>query len=221
MTYFTRPIGTAILTRNFYYWSTIYVGGQHAACDYIPRGRPATGEPIRAVAAGVVTGIGWDFYSGFFVAVDHTDSSNVYTWRSIYRHLFGQTPVTVDQNVSQGQIIGNVGNTGWSLGAHLHFDLWNRNRIRDDAGIFYKNGWYALDPELYLGKEDDMADVEARLEMLERAHGETRARLVVMEAENTQHRTWIDQHAKSIAALEGRSPGGGIQRGDTLSIKVL
>ncbi len=152
---FIWPIADPVITRDFYYKSSIYVGGQHAALDLIPRGRPATGEPIRAVADGTVAGAGWDFYSGFLVAVDHAAG-----WRSTYRHLYGQTPVSVGQRISQGQIIGNVGNTGYSLGAHLHFDLWNRNKVRDDAAIFYKNGWYAVDPELYLGQEDSMDQAE-------------------------------------------------------------
>lgn len=147
---FTYPLHDHVLTRDFYYLSSLYVGGQHAACDYIRRIGPTRGAPIMAVANGTVSGIGWDMYSGFFVAIDHTDG-----FRSFYRHLYGQTPVAVGQQVGQGQIIGNVGNTGWSLGDHLHFDLWNCNKIRDDGAIFYKNGWYAIDPELYLGQEDD------------------------------------------------------------------
>lgn len=145
---FIWPIDDPVITRNFYYLSSLYVGGQHAALDLIPRGRPATGEPLRAIANGTVVGVGWDFYSGFFVALDLADG-----YRCFYRHLFGMTPVAVGQRVSQGQIIGNVGNTGWSLGAHLHFDLWNRDKIRDDEAIFYKNNWYALDPVFYLGQE--------------------------------------------------------------------
>ncbi|KKL50358.1 hypothetical protein LCGC14_2306270, partial [marine sediment metagenome] len=79
-------------------------------------------------------------------------------WRSFYRHLYGQTPVAVNQYVPQGQIIGNVGNTGASLGDHLHFDLWNREK--HDPTAFYKNAWWAHDPVLYLEEEekDEMTD---------------------------------------------------------------
>ena len=150
---FTHPLEDHILTRGFHYKATLYVGGQHAAADYIRRLGTTAGSPIRAVADGVVVGVGWDFYSGFFVAIDHVGG-----WRSFYRHLYGQAPVVVGQRVSQGQIIGNLGNTGWSQGAHLHFDLWNRNK--KDSTAFYKNGWWAHDPELYLGQEEDMEQSE-------------------------------------------------------------
>ncbi|KKL85174.1 hypothetical protein LCGC14_1957410, partial [marine sediment metagenome] len=115
---FTPPIADRVLTRGFDYLSSLYVLGQHAAADYIPEGRLATGEPIKAVADWEAVGIGWDFYSGFFAALDHAGG-----WRSFYRHLYGQSPIVVGQRGKQGDIVGNIGNTGWSEGAHLHFDL--------------------------------------------------------------------------------------------------
>jgi len=142
---FIWPVAGAI-SRDFYYKSSIYIGGQHAAVD-IPA---VTGTPIKDAADGKVKGVGWDIYSGFFVAIDHADN-----WTTRYRHLYGQSPVAVGQRVTQGQVIGNVGSTGWSTGPHLHFDLWHRQKL--DAKAFYKNGLWAHDPELYLGKEDGMA----------------------------------------------------------------
>ena len=143
---FIWPI-TGPISRDFYYLSSIYINGQHQAID-IPA---PTGTPIKVVAAGEVRGVGWDIYSGFFVAVDHADN-----WTTRYRHLYGQSPVTRGQQVSQGQVIGTVGSTGWSTGPHLHFDLWNL--IKQSPEAMYKAGWWAHDPELYLGQEEeDMA----------------------------------------------------------------
>ncbi len=107
-----------------------------------------TGTPIKVVADGQVRGTGWDIYSGFFVAVDHAGN-----WTTRYRHLYGQSPVIRGQQVSQGQVIGTVGSTGWSTGPHLHIDLWNVNSQSPEA--LYKAGWWAHDPELYLGQEDE------------------------------------------------------------------
>jgi murein DD-endopeptidase MepM/ murein hydrolase activator NlpD len=40
-----------------------------------------------------------------------------------YWHL-SQIEVTVGQRVRAGEVIGRVGNTGLSTGAHLHWDFW-------------------------------------------------------------------------------------------------
>jgi len=139
---FIWPIEGTV-SRGWAYRSSIYVGGQHAAVD-IPA---TTGTPIKSVAAGVVISVAKDMYSGFFVGIDHIDG-----WQSFYRHMYSQSPVVVGQTVVQGQIIGNVGSTGWSTGYHLHFDLWSKNPIEE---AFQKHDIWAVDPELYLGVEEE------------------------------------------------------------------
>ena len=147
-----------IISRDFYYKSTIYIGGQHMAID-IPA---SSGTPIKVAAAGQVRGVGWDIYSGFFVAVDHANN-----WTTRYRHLYGQSPVKAGQQVSQGQVIGTVGSTGWSTGPHLHLDLWNTNPQSPEA--IYKQDWWAHDPELYLGQEENDMDEETVQRMIDDA----------------------------------------------------
>lgn len=199
---FIWPLDDYILTRDFYYLASLYIGGQHAAIDLIRELEATRASPIRVVADGVVVGVGWDYYSGFFVAVDHAGG-----FRSFYRHLYGQTPVVVGQQVSQGQIIGNVGSTGGvSLGDHLHFDLWNRNKIRDDNAIFYKNDWYAVDPMKYLGREDGIVATLQELESWIKAWAEAHDRVLHAEGLDVaikqladigaQLRQQIEQHQK-------------------------
>ncbi len=107
-----------------------------------------SGTPIKAVAAGKVTDSGYSDINGNFVEIAHADG-----WRTKYRHLVEPTVVKVGAGVSQGQVIGRVGSTGWSTGPHLHFDLWNKDKKSPEA--VYKSGIWAHDPELYLGKEED------------------------------------------------------------------
>ena len=193
---FTPPIADRVLTRGFDYLSSLYVLGQHAAADYIPEGRLATGEPIRVVADGTVAGVGWDFYSGFFVAVDHASG-----WRSIYRHLYGQTPVSVNQWVVQGQIIGNVGNTGASLGDHLHFDLWNSIQWFDSTA-FFKNAWWAHDPELYIGKEATTMTNEQLMAILVKIQESTNH---VEATSQVARRVTVEQAARVMTYVEAAS----------------
>jgi murein DD-endopeptidase MepM/ murein hydrolase activator NlpD len=79
------------------------------------------GQPIMAPADGVVTYAG--FYSGYgrMIVVDH---GNGITTR--YGHLSGFA-VTDGQTLRKGQVIGYVGMSGRSTGAHLHYEV----RIHD------------------------------------------------------------------------------------------
>lgn len=77
-----------------------------------------TGDPVRAAATGTVIAGGWvDACSGIAVGLDH--GGGLSSW---YRHL-SSVAVRVGQRVSVGSIIGRVGNTGCSLGSHLHFSI--------------------------------------------------------------------------------------------------
>ncbi len=62
---------------------------------------------------------------GNYVVINH-DSS----YTTLYGHMTN-TVVTVGQYVEKGQIIGYVGSTGWSTGAHLHFEV-KVNGVNDD-----------------------------------------------------------------------------------------
>ncbi len=75
------------------------------------------GTPIQAVAAGTVTE---EYYNGGYgnrLFIDHGALT------TSYNHMSGYA-VRVGQHVTQGQVIGYVGTTGYSTGCHLHFMLW-------------------------------------------------------------------------------------------------
>lgn len=75
-------------------------------------------DPVVASAGGTVTRSEseGDASYGQWVEIDHGAG-----WRTRYAHLSTRR-VSVGQSVSIGQLIGNVGNTGESFGAHLHFE---------------------------------------------------------------------------------------------------
>ena len=75
------------------------------------------GTPIVAAAGGKVTAAGDADYFGTRVEV--TDSFGLV---EIYAHM-ELVNVSVGQEVQQGKIVGFVGSTGLSVGAHLHFQL--------------------------------------------------------------------------------------------------
>jgi len=77
------------------------------------------GTEVKASGAGTVVlakGSGWNMGYGKYVIVDHG-----YGWQTLYGHL-SRVSVTDGQKVEKGEIIGLSGNTGNSLGPHLHFE---------------------------------------------------------------------------------------------------
>ena len=91
----------------------------------------AQGTPIYASRSGQVTVAKYGTDAGYYVSINHGDG-----FASVYMHMTHYV-VGVGQYVSQGQLIGYVGSTGASTGAHLHF------------GISY-NGSY-VNPMKYVG----------------------------------------------------------------------
>jgi len=107
---------------------------------------------IIAVASGVVyqVGTGCDnngYYQnscgggfGNYVIIEHPGS--VYT---IYAHLYPNSiTVSKGEKVNQGQIIGEMGNSGSSTGTHLHFQL----------EVGGRSSTYAVDPLDYISVDN-------------------------------------------------------------------
>ncbi|NMB82030.1 MAG: M23 family metallopeptidase [Ignavibacteria bacterium] len=83
------------------------------------------GTPVLATSDGVVIIAGSDFYyNGNFVLIDHGQGLS-----SIYLHM-SKLNVKSGDKVARGQKIGEVGSTGRSTSAHLHWGVqWYGNRI--------------------------------------------------------------------------------------------
>ncbi len=75
------------------------------------------GTPVHAPADGVVTKAGREKGYGNVIYLSHGNGLT-----SRYAHLDGFA-VRPGQEVSRGDLIGYVGNTGRSLGAHLHYEI--------------------------------------------------------------------------------------------------
>ncbi|MTI93922.1 MAG: M23 family metallopeptidase [Firmicutes bacterium] len=76
------------------------------------------GTPIRAAAGGTVSTAGWHNSYGYYVIIEHGSG-----YSTLYAHMRTSPSVSVGQSVSSGQVIGQVGSTGQSTGAHLHFEV--------------------------------------------------------------------------------------------------
>lgn len=104
-------------------------GTMHEGLDFTP----GSGAQIQAVADGTVriaTESGGGY--GVMVIIDHVIDGALVSTR--YGHMqYGSLKVKTGDTVKVGQIIGLVGDTGYSFGAHLHFEV-------------LQNGTTAIDP---------------------------------------------------------------------------
>ena len=110
-----RPCSYVMMTSPFGY-RTPPTGGASSYHQGVDLAGPA-GTPIYAARSGRVTIAGWGNAAGYYVTINHLDG-----FSSIYMHLSSYC-VSSGATVSQGQLIGYMGNTGVSTGSHLHFGI--------------------------------------------------------------------------------------------------
>lgn len=113
---FTAPLPAMTVTCP-YGWRTHPIYGDrryHSGTDL----GAAAGTPIKAIAAGTVTSASYSNAYGYHVSISHGNG-----YGSMYGHMTNYI-VSAGQYVSQGQVIGYVGSTGWSTGPHLHLEMY-------------------------------------------------------------------------------------------------
>jgi murein DD-endopeptidase MepM/ murein hydrolase activator NlpD len=86
-----------------------------------------SGDPILATANGQVVTVTYDNGMGNYVIIKHK-----YGYYTRYAHM-ETVRVKKGQFVSQGNIIGTIGSTGLSTGAHLHYEVHIGSEVVDPA----------------------------------------------------------------------------------------
>jgi murein DD-endopeptidase MepM/ murein hydrolase activator NlpD len=111
----------------------------HSGIDLTAR----QGTPIYATGDGVVRVAGRNpqGYGGYGVValVDHG-----FGFQTLYAHM-ATVKVRVGQHVKRGEMIGTVGSTGMSSGAHLHYEVIQNGKKVDPVYYFFND----LTPEEY------------------------------------------------------------------------
>ncbi len=99
----------------------------------------ATGTPVYATGNGTVVWAGWKSSYGNLVEIDHG-----YNYVTRYAHL-SEINVKQGQKVVRGDLIGKVGNTGKSIGSHLHYEVRYKGTPQNPVNYYYQD----LTPEQY------------------------------------------------------------------------
>lgn len=111
--YYMAPLSRYVETQGIHGYNGVDLGAP-------------SGTPIMASAAGeviVAKDGGYNGGYGSYVVIQHGNGS-----QTLYAHM-SKVSASVGSFVEQGQVIGYVGSTGRSTGAHLHFEI--RNGIRN------------------------------------------------------------------------------------------
>lgn len=130
---FVYPLAAPAPVTSRFGWRVHPITGNrrfHSGTDF---GAPE-GAPVVAVANGRVVSSGWRGGYGKAVVIEHNGQM-----QTLYGHM-SELLVQEGQEIQQGTIIGRVGSTGNSTGAHLHFETQAPT----------SDGWVAVDPNMDL-----------------------------------------------------------------------
>lgn len=117
------------ISSGFGYRECSGCGSNHQGLDM----NPGEGTPIQSIGDGVVVDVGNPNGAfGVYARIQHEVDGQMFT--SLYAHMLeGSLAVQVGDTVTAGTLVGQVGNSGQSTGAHLHFGI-------------YLDGVTAIDP---------------------------------------------------------------------------
>jgi murein DD-endopeptidase MepM/ murein hydrolase activator NlpD len=94
------------------------------------------GTPVYASGNGTIEKVGWESGYGKYIRIKHANG-----YDTAYGHLTAYARSTVEgARVRQGQVIGFVGSTGLSTGAHLHYEIIVNGRFVDPMRVRLPRG---------------------------------------------------------------------------------
>ncbi|RJF64424.1 hypothetical protein D4Q52_25255 [Rhodopseudomonas palustris] len=148
-----KPVNNAIMRSGF-------GGRRHPILGYVKMHTGVDwstpyGTPIFASGNGVIEKAGWEGGYGKYIRIKHNNG-----YETAYGHMSafakGMEP---GKRVRQGQVIGFVGSTGLSTGAHVHYEILVNGRFVDPMRVKLPRGRSLEGPMLAnFEKERDRLD---------------------------------------------------------------
>jgi len=124
------------------------------------------GTPIFASGNGVVETAGWEGGYGKYVKIKHPNG-----YETAYGHMSAFAKgMEKGKRVRQGQVIGFVGSTGLSTGAHVHYEILVNGRFVDPMRIKLPRG-RSLDGTLLASFEQERNRLDKLVRMPAMARG--------------------------------------------------
>ena len=129
-----KPVGLGIMRSGFGFRRHPILGysKMHTGVDW----SAPYGTPIFASGNGTVEKVGWEGGYGKYVRVKHNNG-----YETAYGHMSAfARGIEPGKKVRQGQVIGFVGSTGLSTGAHVHYEIVVNGRFVDPMRIRLPRG---------------------------------------------------------------------------------
>jgi murein DD-endopeptidase MepM/ murein hydrolase activator NlpD len=151
-----KPVPTAIMRSGFGSRRHPILGytKMHTGVDWAA----PFGTPIYASGNGTIEKAGWESGYGKYIRIKHNNG-----YETAYGHMTafarGMEP---GARVRQGQVIGFVGSTGESTGAHVHFEILVNGRFVDPMRIKLPRG-RVLEGTMLTGFEKERDHIEAMM----------------------------------------------------------
>jgi len=148
-----KPVIAGIMRSGFGFRKHPILGylKMHTGVDW----SASNGTPIYASGNGVVEKSGWESGYGKYVKLRHTNG-----YETAYGHMSGfARGIKQGVRVRQGQVIGYVGSTGLSTGAHLHYEIMVNGHFVDPMRIKLPRG-RVLDGPLLAGFERERERID-------------------------------------------------------------
>jgi murein DD-endopeptidase MepM/ murein hydrolase activator NlpD len=151
-----KPVNNAIMRSGF-------GGRRHPILGYVKMHTgvdwaTAYGTPIFASGNGVIEKAGWEGGYGKYIRLKHNNG-----YETAYGHMSAFAKgMEVGKRVRQGQVIGFVGSTGLSTGAHVHYEILVNGRFVDPMRIKLPRG-RSLEGAVMAGFEKERDRLDAMM----------------------------------------------------------
>jgi murein DD-endopeptidase MepM/ murein hydrolase activator NlpD len=137
--FLASPVAFTRITSNFSmrFHPIFHTWKRHEGVDFAA----PMGTAVRALGDGKVEFAGWQNGYGNVIHVDHGKGET-----TVYAHL-SHIGVRLNEAVTRGEIIGNVGMTGWATGPHLHFEFRENGQQRDPLQVARESKALQVSPQ--------------------------------------------------------------------------
>jgi murein DD-endopeptidase MepM/ murein hydrolase activator NlpD len=116
------------------------------------------GTPIFASGNGIIDRAGWEGGYGKYIRIKHSNG-----YETAYGHMSAFAKgIEPGKRVRQGQVIGFVGSTGLSTGAHVHYEIMVNGRFVDPMRIRLPRG-RVLEGTMLAGFERERDRIEGMM----------------------------------------------------------